>query len=128
MCRRIKRFYWPLGLMFLMFLLSSIPGEIKNPQFQFLIEIKPQWQNMLHIPLYALLQFLWLRSLVDGKRGTIKYIVLCCVITLSYGLLDECHQMFVVGRFASVLDVGLNIIGTLGATLLYWLFKVNRSS
>lgn len=127
MCRRDKRIYWPLGLMILVFLLSSVPGDIKNPQFQFLTEMNPQWQNMLHIPLFALLQYLWLRSLVDETNGTIKSIILCCAITLSYGLLDEWHQMFVVGRYASLLDVALNISGTLSATLLYWLFKVNRS-
>lgn len=106
--------------MLLIFLLSSIPGEIDNPQLKFLTEVDPQWQNLLHVPLFGLLQIFWLRAMTRNRVFKVKTTLICCVVSLSYALFDEWHQMYVPGRFSSLPDMGLNTLGVAIATLLFW--------
>jgi VanZ family protein len=122
----VKACWPPLALMGFIFLLSSVPGNTSNQTLRILVELKPQWQNLLHIPLFGLLQILWLRSFSQGNRVD-RTAVWCCIgISLAYGAFDECHQLLVLGRYASLLDMALNLVGVSLATLgfLFW----NRSS
>ena len=47
-----------------------------------------------------------------------KYL-LALLFTLGYGLLDEWHQTFVVGRFGTLTDVGFDVIGAVIGLLIY---------
>ena len=126
--RKLKAYSLPLGLMALIFVLSSIPGKIRNPRLRFLTELDPQWQNLLHVPLFGLLQFLWLRALVRSGMPRGKAILLGCAISLGYGVFDEWHQMFVPGRFASLTDMSLNLVGVALATVIFGLCPVEKQS
>ena len=125
---KLKAYSPPLGLMALIFVLSSIPGKIRNPRLQFLTELDPQWQNLLHVPLFGLLQLLWLRALVRSGMPRGKAILLGCAISLGYGVFDEWHQMFVPGRFASLTDMSLNLVGVALATGIFWLWPARKQS
>jgi VanZ family protein len=122
----IKDFSLPLGLMVIIFGLSSIPGKIDSSELKFLTELDPQLQNLLHVPLFGLLQILWLRAMSKTGRTSWRAALACCGISLGYGLFDEFHQMFVPGRYASMTDMALNLSGVLGATLLFWLWQSQK--
>jgi len=123
---KLAAFVPPLLLMGCIFFLSSIPGDVDDGVLKILTDLDPQLQNMRHIPLFGLLQFLWLRAF--GRLGNTerKVWLICLGITLGYGMLDEFHQLFVPGRYASLLDMLLNTVGAVLATGLFgWLVKKN---
>jgi hypothetical protein len=122
-CQVLKDFYLPLGLMGGIFLLSSIPGNIHSGGLKFLTELDPQWQNLLHVPLFGLLQWLWLRAMSQAGRTGGKAVLACGGISLGYGVFDEFHQMFIPGRYASLIDMALNLLGVVGATLLFGMWQ-----
>ena len=52
----------------------------------------------------------------------INYIfVLTIIIAIFYGLLDEVHQLFVVGRFCTFFDFLLDTTGILFASMIYFI-------
>ena len=99
----------PIGMMISIFMLSSIPGQSPESDLAFFTEIDPKLQNLLHIPLFGLLQILWLRALTKLGSSGWHHILVCMSISLLYGLFDELHQMFVPGRYASLTDVFLTL-------------------
>lgn len=105
--------------MLIIFLLSSIPGNARSNQFWLLTDLQPNVQNFLHIPLYGLLQWLWMRAFRKPGRSRAAVIGLSALIVGVYGICDEVHQAFVPGRYAAVQDVLLNMAGVLCAVLLY---------
>ncbi len=118
-----RAFAPPLLLMGLIFVLSSVPGRVEEGMFRVLTELDPTWQNLLHIPIFGLVQYLWLRGFaLKGKSGP-TYVALSFILTLGYGTLDELHQYFVPGRYASFLDVLLNGCGAVLGALGFWLFR-----
>ena len=121
--RTLQIYAPPLLLMAVIFILSSIPGKLDDDHaLRFLTEFNPQLQNLLHIPMFGLLQWLWLRAFAQvGKSGGGR--VLACIgITTAYGLFDEFHQLFVPGRYASLTDILLNLVGVAMGTLAFrWL-------
>lgn len=101
------------------FVLSSIPGKGGGKAVRFIADLDPQLQNLLHIPLFALLQYLWLRALAaQGARG-VGLFAGSLLITLGYGVFDEFHQSFVPGRYASLTDLLLNLTGALVGVLVF---------
>lgn len=101
------------------YVLSSIPGKGGDKAARFMADIDPQLQNLLHLPLFALLQYLWLRGLAArGVRGAGLFAG-SLLITFGYGVFDELHQYFVPGRYASLTDLLLNLTGALIGVLVY---------
>ena len=90
---------------------SSIPMDGSAEHLTFLTSLKPGIQNLLHIPVFALLAFLWLRAFCSINQS----FLLCCIsaglVTIVFGVLDELHQLYVPGRYAGLLDIILNSIG-----------------
>lgn len=71
-----------------------------------------------HFSEYAVLGFLMARAFIgDGEASKLK---LTTVITFAvlYALSDEWHQSFVPGRDASVLDVGVDALGVMFASVI----------
>ena len=94
--------------MIIIFVLSSIPGDVEDETSLIFNLLHPTFKNLLHIPLYGILQFLWLRSLIKlGKKG-IKAAMICLAITNGYGILNKTYQTFVPGRYGSVPAILLN--------------------
>jgi len=96
----------------MIFYLSSIsyfPGVIKGGT--------DILSMIYHISAFFCLSFF---LFVSVKK--INYIfILAIVIVIFYGLLDEVHQLFVVGRFCTFIDFFLDTIGILFASMIYFI-------
>ncbi len=113
----------PFLLMVLIFIESSIPMDGGPHDIKFLTDLNPDLQNLLHIPLYACLSFLWLRAFLRLRVNTAKGVVLALFITILYGCLDEVHQTFVPGRYGGLMDIYLDITGAILGVLILGVFK-----
>jgi VanZ family protein len=103
-----------------LFLLSSIPGDlsIDDPIGKVFQWVTPAWQNLLHVPLYAGMAASWLWALTSCRLGRLSWLGSAFTLTLIWGILDEVHQMSVPGRFGSLTDIALNLLGA-ALTVLY---------
>lgn len=74
--------------------------------------------NLLHVPLFAGLAFCWLKTLSGGQEIPARLCWVVFLVAATYAALDEWHQSFVPGRFASVGDFLLDITGILSMILI----------
>jgi len=116
----------PILLMLLITGTSSVPMDGSAPTFAFLTSLKPQIQNLLHIPVFGCLTFLWLRAFCHRRQPILICIVVAMTLTIAFGMVDELHQMFVPGRYAGLLDVILNAAGAGFGILAYMIFNGKR--
>jgi VanZ family protein len=124
--RFILIFYLVLtfGYMGGIYWLSSIPGHI-DPEETGLYGIiswtPPALQNLLHIPLFGILAWLWYRTLGCWFANRRVLLSLSFLFAAGYGVIDEYHQLQVPGRYASLTDIALNSLGALLVlSLLNW--------
>jgi|SRR5687768_13593427 hypothetical protein len=114
----------PLLIMAAFYWLSSLPGtpSAEDPAaYAVFYLVPPTLQNALHVPAYALLATAWQWALRAWLSGSNACAVSALGIAVLYGVLDEWHQSFVPGRFASLTDVLLNAAGAIaGILLLLW--------
>jgi VanZ family protein len=103
----------PVLLMAMIFIESSIPMDGGPGDIKFMTNLNPNLQNLLHIPLYACLSFLWGRAFSRLKVNTAVGVVFTFFIVILYGSLDEVHQTFVPGRSGGLLDIYLNTLGAI---------------
>lgn len=101
--------YWvPLILyMAFMFYLSSLSYPLKDSgilEFSFRDKI-------FHLIEYFILSFLIFR-LLNFYRIKKKYLY-AIILTTLYGISDEFHQFFVIGRYCSFFDMLANFLGSL---------------
>ena len=78
--------------------------------------------NLAHIPAYALLTFLWLKSFArtESKNNITAFSLILAGLVL-FAVSDEIHQSFVPGRTASFMDIGLDLVGIVFGL---WAFKI----
>ena len=88
--------------------------------------VSPQFQNLLHIPLYAVLYVLVTRVVRMRVHRELTILLTAFVITVSYGVFDEWHQSFVPGRYATMTDAVLNAIGAIVAGTVIWVLGRGR--
>ena len=112
-------FIWPCLLMVLIFIESSIPMDGGPDNIAFLTNLDPKIQNLLHIPLYGALTFLWLRFFRASEMSIKQVVFYSLVLSIGYGCFDEFHQSFVRGRYGGLLDVYLNTIGAVLGTMVF---------
>jgi VanZ family protein len=70
--------------------------------------------NLAHVPIFAVVTFLWFRAIAGGRPATGRTYMLAFVASVLSAVLDEWHQSFVPGRMASVSDFGRDLIGIIG--------------
>jgi len=104
--------------MICIFGLSSIP-DYGSRNSQFLYFISPSIQNLLHIPEFGILAYLWMLALNKNKNSLLRPGLWTMGISVSYGFLDEIHQLFVPGRYASFGDIIFNILGIIVGIMIY---------
>jgi VanZ family protein len=95
--------------------LSITPGVARpgDNAFVWLIVSTPApLQKLMHVVVYATLALLWMWTLASVESRAVR-ITLVILITVGLGAILEWHQTRVPGRFGTVFDVLLNIIGTL---------------
>ena len=74
-----------------------------------------------HVGEYALLTFLWLRSLLAMRYALGRTLVLASLIAIGYAVTDEWHQTFVAGRTGHAIDVAVDACGVALVGVNYWL-------
>lgn len=101
----------PVIYMVLILVGASIPAELETEEnvLRFLL-LPPVWQNLLHIPAYGLLAFLWRWSLGGYLRAG-PAIAAAFVLTVGFGVFQEWVQSMVPGRYGSVTDVLFDTVG-----------------
>jgi len=119
---RLRGPHWALLAVLQMgaiFLVSSVPDD-DSELARTVLFLEPQVQNLLHAPVYGVLAWLWWRALVAWGMGSRGAVLAAAALATVYGALDEVHQYFVPGRFASVTDALLNAAGALA--VVCWVF------
>lgn len=106
--------------------LSSLPGD--DPGQAGLAGIiawtPPALQNVLHMPLFGLLAWLWHSTLnIWGMRHG-PALSAAFIMAAGFGAFDEWHQLHVPGRFSSFTDIALNCTGAMLA--LWWAHRGKR--
>ena len=119
----------PLGYMAALLLLSSIPGDASQDNLVGVIFewVTPGWQNLLHIPLYAGLAASWLWALAKYPRRLRYPLTTSFMLTLLWGILDEAYQLGVPGRYGSLTDLALNMLGA-SCAIVYAKHKLARDA
>lgn len=111
----------PALYMGVIFILSSVAGTALPPDTSPTVEIaKTIIHNGAHIPLFALLAWLWCWSLAGWNITLRRRIMLAFSLTTLYGGIDEWHQSFTPGRDASALDFMLDMLGAYIAVCFYY--------
>jgi VanZ family protein len=122
----------PLLIMAVLYWLSSSPGKPLPDQpelYSLFYRISPSLQNTLHIPAYAALGWAWHWALGAWLHVSSVRVIGACIIATTYGVFDEWHQSLVPGRYASVIDVALDIAGVaLGIGLAVWVSRYAASN
>jgi len=80
----------------------------------------PTVHNLLHIPAYGLLALSWILTLRSNGFSRQRSMSVAVVIASAYGGFIEFYQAWVPGRFSSIIDFFLNVVGIL---LFSWLFQ-----
>ena len=99
---------------------ASIPGSAPaepSAVHEVFSWFSPTVHNILHIPAYALLAWT-LFFCVDPHLGRRLGFPIVVLIAGSYGALMEWHQGGIPGRYASLTDVALNLVGAVAGWLL----------
>jgi len=127
----LNKNYIVLPLLFIVFIfvLSSLPvqtitAKINSIGFvqQLKIELKQyspvrlstvrvMLQNSLHVPVFGILSFLWLRFFKKKQIAYKKALLYTFLIVLFISHLDELYQFFLPQRDASILDLFLDMLG-----------------
>jgi VanZ family protein len=119
----------PLLVMAALYWLSSLPGTPlpDDPGLYALVYwVSPSLQNALHVPAYAVLAAAWYWALGIWLRASGARALAAATVASVYGVFDEWHQSFVPGRYASLMDIALNVTGVV---LGIWLAaRVSRSA
>ena len=113
-----KSIILPILYMVFLFSISSIPiktGDVLEAKNL----ISHIIQNLLHVPAYGLLAFLWVKAFNKRELSFRKALVFAVAITLFFSAFTELHQQFVPGRYATFGDFLLNAIGCVSGLFVY---------
>jgi VanZ family protein len=108
--------YWLPALVWagVIFWLSSVPDLESGLEQDFIL------RKIAHILEYAILTFLFLRALAKENLSIGKIVISSIVFSLFYALTDEYHQAFVFGRESSLKDVGIDSVGIILTSILWY--------
>ena len=93
-----------LGFAVLIFIMSSIPGY-EFPDLPFY-----SFDKIVHTIEFGLFGMLLFRAFRYPKPLKHPYLLTLCT-GIPYAALDELHQLFVPGRFASIADFVMDVLG-----------------
>ena len=105
--------------MFLLLASSIIPMDREIPGFQFVMDLKPTIQNLIHVPAYIVLAILFLQIFQNNRIEGWRRNALVLLGAGLIGILGEIIQISVPGRYGSLADIGLNFIGTIVGIFIY---------
>lgn len=108
-----------LSYMTLIMMSSIIPMDREISGLRLIIAMKPELQNLLHIPMFAVLSILLLQVLSGYDMSPARRTAILLGVAVSFGIINEMVQIFIPGRYAGVPDMVLNLIGIFIGILLY---------
>ena len=113
---------WALTLSFVLLIttLSLTPGHGSPDDSVFvwlLVNTAKPVQKLMHVISYAALAVLWMWTL-SAVRSRAQRIAVTLLLTVALGLVLEVLQLGVAGRFGTISDVLLNVIGAIAGSIL----------
>lgn len=100
----------------IIFWVSSLPGEQLTPESALGIIISA---SVKHVSAYAILGILMSVVIAQVSNKTLSIIFYSSTFSSCYGIFDEIHQYFVPTRYCTLLDMYINIIGSITGVLFY---------
>ncbi len=100
--------------------LSLVPGYPQEDDAQLLLivaSVPSLLQNTMHFVLYGLLTLFWALTLARFQRFK-RPVFWAAVLASGIGIALEYGQLFVPGRYASLMDIGLNTGGVIIGVVL----------
>ncbi len=77
--------------------------------------------RIAHIGEFAVLGLLAMRAIGSGKRVMRREVIVAIVVVALYGVSDEWHQRFVVGRNSELIAVVWDVLGgSIGVVVWRW--------
>jgi hypothetical protein len=101
------------------FALSSVPDDGSATGVAALFP-PPALQNLLHVPVFAGLCWLWMRALRARGIAARPAALGAAALAIGFGALDEFHQSFVTGRYGTATDTLLDAAGALAVVAWVW--------
>ncbi|MBW2090252.1 MAG: VanZ family protein, partial [Deltaproteobacteria bacterium] len=98
----------------LIFIQSSYPSIKHTPEL-------PYFDKVAHCVAYALLGALFLRAFKTSQiKNNVKLMwILSVILSSLYGISDEIHQYFVPYRYAELMDVLADTLGSIMGVYIY---------
>ena len=122
------RFWFTIGYVALILVSSILPGDGETGWgFDLVANINPTVQNLLHVPVYALLAISVEGVLRDRKKGSWQYTIVI-IFCLFFGILNEVIQIPIPGRYAGLGDILLNVAGAFLGIAAIWIGRRLRGS
>ena len=106
-----------LAYMALLFVLATLPDTGSSGDLMSVVP--PSLQNLAHVPAYGFLALLWIITLKNRGMAHQGSLVLAPFLASTYGALTEICQIWAPGRFPSVSDGLLDIVGSLLVVSMY---------
>ena len=103
----------------------STQSSTWTPQSSKFIFVHTAIRKFAHIVEYAILAYLWFRSLWTKPGRFVSCMRWSVLLSLLYALLDECHQYFLFSRDGQWADVFWDSAGIAMMSLVLW--YVNRT-
>ena len=113
-----------LAYMALLFVLATLPDTGRSDELMSLVP--PGLQDLAHVPAYGLLALLWIITLKNRGMAHQESLVLAPFLASTYGALTEICQIWTPGRFPSVWDGLLDIVGSLIFVSMYQMTGLPR--
>ena len=102
-------------------------GDISKEKEEIIIEkYSYPIRKLAHYSLYFILGILSFLVIVDYKNNK-KLILYSMFICFLYACTDEFHQLFVIGRSASIKDVMIDTFGSLCGISIFYIFNKKNS-
>ena len=76
-----------------------------------------------HFLEFFTLEFLILLLISSFRKVEFKYYIISLLFCLMYAFSDEVHQLFVVGRSASIMDVALDFSGSTLSCIFFYVLE-----
>ncbi len=114
---------WYMGLLFL---LAATPAVGTTADFMTIV--KPSFTDLLHIPAYGLLAWLWILSLRSYQVARMQAVMVAMIMATMCGAFMELFQTLVPGRDPSVFDCFLDVAGILMFTGAYLIVNLKVRS
>lgn len=105
------------------FLFSSLPGNMLNPEKEFGLDIGDSIKHFVEFSILGALMAnaFWLFTKETAFRRVFVTFSGSFIFSSFYGVLDEVHQYFVPTRYCTVLDALVDAAGSITGTLLFLL-------